>query len=254
MAQSPAWLSTAATLSDPPPAELRAASLLAAATLLYLGYHLAIRPAVVRRLFPRATTTDDGVRTAIGLWRKAVGVVLFGLVPGVAVALAWPGGLAACGLTFEHAPLSLAIGLGFAAVMAPLIALQTNKPEFLRLYPEVRLPFTPRIAAWNALGWAAFLVAYELFFRGFLVIALATEIGPWPALMASLFAYVLAHLDRFVGETLGTLVTGTIFGLVALETGSILAPVLAHLGVSLTTDTLAARARARLLARVPANA
>ena len=246
MAPSPVWLATAAPLSTPPPNEARAAWLLAGATVLYLGYHLAIRPAVVRRLFPRHATTDDGVRTAIGLWRKAVGVALFGLVPGFAAALAWPGGLAACGLALEHAPISLALGLGFAAVMAPLIALQTRKPAFLAHYPEVRLPFTRRVAAWNAVGWATFLVAYELFFRGLLVIALAREIGAWPALMASLFAYVLAHLDRFVGETLGTLVTGTLFGLVALETGSILGPIVAHLGVSLPSDTLAARARARL--------
>jgi membrane protease YdiL (CAAX protease family) len=97
------------------------------------------------------------------------------------------------------------------------------------------------VAAWNALAWAAYLFGYELFFRGILVLALGAEIGALPALAVSLMGYVFVHLDRYIGETVGTVVTGTLFGVVALETGSLLAPFVAHLGVALAADHLAAR-------------
>ena len=217
-----------------------AVAIMVAATVLYLAYDLAIGRKVVARLFPSAAS-EEQLRTAVSFFRKAVGTVLLGLVPCIPAALLLPGGLAACGLSLDEAPRSLLLAGGFVLLMLPLLLVQSRRPMFLRNYPEVRVPFTRRIALWNALGWTTYLLAYELFFRGFLVLGLAPHIGPLPALAASLMAYVFVHLGRYPGEVLGTLVTGSVFGLVALDTGSILMPFLAHLGVALTSDTLAAR-------------
>jgi|GEM_PF-1700230 len=225
--------------------ELRVAVVLSAATLLYLVYHLAISRLFVTRLFRARTTNDADLRTTTSFFRKAVGAFLFGLVPAVALGLAWPGGLAACGFSFTDAPRSLLYALGFIALMVPLIASQARKPSFRQHYPEVRRPFTRRVATWNALAWVAYLVGYEFFFRGVLVIALAPLVGPLPALTLSLMAYVFVQLDRYAGETLGTLFTGSLFGVVALVTGSILMPVVAHVGVALLTDHLAGHFAAR---------
>jgi membrane protease YdiL (CAAX protease family) len=226
--------------SNPSEPELRAAVLYAVATVLYLAYHLAVSRDVVARLFPRRTAEAE-LRTTVSFFRKGLGTVLFGVVPAIAIALAWPGGLARCGMTLAEAPRSLAYAAAFVIAVLPLVWSQSKKPAFRRHYPEVRIPFTPRVAGWNALAWTTYLVAYELFFRGILVLGLAPEIGALPALAISLMAYVFVHLGRYPGETVGSLVTGTLFSLVALETGSLLMPVVAHLGVALGSDHLAAR-------------
>lgn len=222
------------------PSHAYAVGLMVSATVLYLAYDLVIHRRVAARLFPRCDT-EDSLRTAISFFRKTAGALLLGLVPAIPAALLLPGGLEACGLSLRDAPRSILYAALFLAPMVPLLLVQTRKAAFRAHYPEARIPFTPRVALWNALGWAVYLLAYELFFRGFLVLGLAPHIGPLPALAASLMAYVFVHLGRYPGETVGTLVTGSVFGLVALDTGSILMPFLAHLGVALLTDSLAAR-------------
>ena len=221
--------------------DARVAIVLVAATLLYLAYHLAIAPAVVTRLFPERTTTEPELRTTVAFFRKAVGSALFGVLPAIAIASAWPGGLAACGVSLVEAPRSLLYALAFIALMVPLLLMQTRKPSFRQHYPEVRRPLIGPLAAHNAVAWAAYLVGYEFFFRGVLVLGLAPIIGPLPALTLSLMGYVFVHLGRYAGETIGTLFTGTLFGIVALETGSILMPIAAHLGMALLSDHLAGR-------------
>jgi membrane protease YdiL (CAAX protease family) len=218
--------------------------ILLTATLLYVAYHLVIQKDLVIRLFP-GQASEEELRTTVSFFRKAAGAVLLGLVPAIPAALFLPGGLEACGLSLRDAPRSLLLAAGFVALSSPLLVLQAKKPAFRQHYPEVRLPFSARIAARNALAWAAFLLAYELFFRGFLVLGLAPHLGRLPALAVSLMGYVFVHLGKYTGELLGTFVSGTVFGLVALETGSILGPFLAHLGVALLTDTLASRPAGR---------
>lgn len=224
----------------PSDGEVRVLVLIGATTILYLAYHLGIRRSFVARLLP-GPPDEDALRTRVSFFRKGLGTVLLGVVPAIGIAAAWPGGLSRCGLTLDEAPRSLALAALFIALSALPILSQAKKPSYRLHYPEVRMPFTPRIATWNALAWIAFLIAYELFFRGILVLGLAAELGPLPALAISLMAYVFVHLDRYVGETLGTLVSGTVFSLVALDTGSLLMPIVAHLGVALLSDHLAAR-------------
>jgi membrane protease YdiL (CAAX protease family) len=237
---------------------LRTVALLAGATTLYLAYHLAISKPSVSRLFaarlatlerPAATrpalSSSDALSTITSWFRKALGVVLLGLLPAVPMALSTPAGLHALGLNLDHLDQSL-LWTGVAlAVFLPVIALSSRGPAHRQAYPEVRLPFTPRIATWNAGAWAAFLLAYELFFRGFMLLGLAPLLGPEVALAVTTMAYVFVHLDKFAGEVLGTIFTGIGFGLVTLETGSILMPFLAHLAVAVTNDTLASRPRPR---------
>lgn len=230
---------------------LRTVALLAGATLLYLAYHLTISKASVSRLFAARlaalspTLTElEALSTVTAWFRKALGVALLGLIPALPMALTTPSGLGSLGLNLDHLDQSL-LWTGIALlVFLPIVALSSRGPAHRQAYPEVRLSFTPRIAAWNAGAWAAFLLAYELFFRGFMLLGLAPLLGPEVALTVTTMAYVFVHLDKFTGEVLGTIFTGVGFGLVTLQTGSILMPFLAHLAVAVTNDTLASRPRA----------
>lgn len=232
------------SLWSPPPAELGAAVVLGAATLALLVNHLATAPAAVRALYPevRARLGDgDALSTRTAWHRKLFGgpwLLAVALVVGQALSLP-------LGLGLDRLEVSLLwVGVPYAALV-PVLIVQSRKAAFQALYPEVRTPFTPRTRLRNAGAWLVFLVGYELFFRGLLVLGLATLIGPWPALAASLVPYVAVHLHKYPGEAVGSVFTGVGFSLVALETHSLLMPILLHWLMAVTSDELAARARAK---------
>jgi len=230
-----------------PDAQLVAAILLGVSTVVYTAYHLVIAASSVRRIFPGSTSTDADLSTRTAWFRKTLGAILF---TGVSLGLGLGFGLP-LGLTLQHLDVSLLwTALPYAALL-PILWSQSRKPSFQNHYPEVRRPFDSRTRTLNALAWTAYLIGYELFFRGLLVIALAPLIGPWPAVMASLMGYVFAHLHKYPGEAIGSLFTGLGFSLVALETQSLVQPIVLHVLLALTTDELTSRARARA-AQVPA--
>ena len=53
--------------------------------------------------------------------------------------------------------------------------------------------------------------------------------------------YTWAHLPKAAGETLGCIFMGVVFGATALATGSILAPVLVHIAIAVSTERFTIR-------------
>lgn len=232
--------------SQPLAPESSAAVVVCAATLAWVAYHFATTPAFVRRLHPEADT-PDALSTATAWHRKLFGALLFTAVAlGCAIAFDLP-----LGLNHDALGLSLLWTLGPFAVLAPLIALTARRPAFHAHYPEVRAPLTGPTRLANAAAWLVFLFGYELFFRGLLVLGLATLIGPLPATATSLMLYVVTHLHKHPGEALGSFFMGLLFSYVALETRSLVMPVALHLLIAVTTDELASRARLRHPASLP---
>jgi membrane protease YdiL (CAAX protease family) len=231
------WTLASAHWTQTTPDQAAAAFVLGLATLAWMAYHFAISPAFVRRLHPDATTAD-ALSTATAWHRKLIGGPLFAataLACGVAFDLP-------LGLTHDELGTSLLWTVGALLVVAPIVWLQAKKPSFRSHYPEVRTPFTNHTRLTNAAAWLAFLFGYELFFRGLLVLGLASLIGPLPALAASMVAYVITHLHKYPGEAFGSIATGLLFAGVALETGSLVMPVALHTLIAVTSDELAARA------------
>ena len=74
-------------------------------------------------------------------------------------------------------------------------------------------------------------VAEEVFFRGFLVGALGRAWSGPIALVASSAIFAALHFD--IGSMIPFALVGLVFGALYLRTGSIAAPVLAHLGFNL---------------------
>jgi membrane protease YdiL (CAAX protease family) len=183
-----------------------------------------------------------------GWWRRAIGIPTLGLGAFGPVLLLDLPELSGLGLRGGDLGLTLGLSVGIVAALVPLLYLQSRRPGFLRHYPEVRLDaWRPRDHALNALSWTSYLFIYEFFFRGFLLLGLAAVIEPALALALVTMIYAAVHIDRYPGELFGTLVSGLGFGAIALETGSILVPWLAHTGLAVTTDFLAARAAAKAL-------
>ena len=127
-------------------------------------------------------------------------------------------------------------------VLMPVVALAARSPRHREAYPEDRRPSWDRRGELaNAAGWAAYLVGYEAFFRGLLLLTLARAYGPWPALALMTAIYAAQHLPRPPGEGLGTLPMGFVFGLATLTSGSVWPAIVGHIVIAVTSDTVAIR-------------
>lgn len=133
----------------------------------------------------------------------------------------------------------LVVGL---VVVLPVVALSAKSPAMQRRYPEIRVGVWSRALAVRSLGASAiYLLGYELFFRGLLTFGLVAVLGVWPGLSAMTAIYVVAHLRKDASETFACIPMGYVFGLMALQTGSIVAPWLLHVALAWTNEVITAR-------------
>jgi len=138
----------------------------------------------------------------------------------------------------EWLPLTLAL-----SALAYAIGRYSRKSEADKAsYPQ----FLPK--RWNAaalllevLSWAAYLVAYEFAFRGYLLIAVL-PLGTSAAVAVTTALYAVAHLSKSSKEAVGALVFGVVASVLALRYDSFLPAFLAHLAIALGNDRGAYRA------------
>ena len=89
-------------------------------------------------------------------------------------------------------------------------------------------------------GMAVILLATELIYRGWLVMATSERLGRWSALVAAV-PYALAHVGKPVEEVVFSFFAGIAFGLADLEARSIVPSFASHLLGSVLFDALALR-------------
>lgn len=216
-----------------PPADLPLAALLITLAALFALHHY--------RAHPDRLRARHGLDLAAAVHRsRLAGVLLLGLAPALVAHLL--GHPITPPLALPH-PAATALGaLALTALALPAVALAARRPDFTDHYPPIRdRPWTRRLALHSALTWAAYLIAYEYFFRGLLLSALAARLDPWTAIALTTLAYVFAHLPKPGRETAGTVPMGVAFAAVTLATGSIWAAVVSHWLIANTSDLLAAR-------------
>lgn len=228
----------------------------------------------LRSLFPQVVgmTRDEG-RTAIALLaaivlttvhRQACGVdtlammsfldtetarawtyhsctmLLFGLVPLALIFLFWKQQpITRFGVTLGD----WKFGLAAVGVLLPVIAVAfllpaADMPDMQAVYP---VDHNASRSVADFLPYAAgrillFYVAWEFFFRGFLLFGLREALGDIPALLVSVMPSVLWHIGYPTGELYSSIAGGIIFAWLALRTGSILWPLLLHAGIGMVTD------------------
>lgn len=196
----------------------------------------------------RAWAETDGPETELGAARfqRLGGVVLLGVVPVAIGALGLGASPAELGLGAPDPLRSAAWIGGTLALVLPVVGLAARGEAHAEHYPEMRLAtWTPAARLTNAWTWALYLLAYETFFRGFVLGGLVEGFGVWPGLAAMTALYVLSHLPKGAGETFGCLGMGMVFGVMTLDTGGVWAAWLTHLAIALTSDTVAIAAAAR---------
>lgn len=134
-------------------------------------------------------------------------------------------------------------GLSLAAIFIPLVILPLSwyaaqLPAVRGEYPLAKVLFTRGPLYWQySLAYILFYyLTWEFYFRGFLLFGLAKVYGPTAAILIQTISSCLIHLGKPEGETLGSIVAGIFFGLLALRTGSIWYGWLIHFSLGVLTD------------------
>ena len=160
------------------------------------------------------------------------GAVVEGSLTGLAVVLAW---LFHCPLWSELSGGAWAVGLGLLGALPMLIALAATCHSSWGPLREIRelleTRFLPLFASWSvaqlALISALAGLGEELLFRGVLQGGLTPRVGLPLAMVISNIIFGACHLLTRTYGLMAALM-GAYFGMLWLQTGSLLTPVVAH--------------------------
>jgi uncharacterized protein len=175
--------------------------------------------------------------------QRLVGAFLLGVIP-LVVIIYFLGG---CPLALGFQPPKNLTGAVLfvtilAAIIVPFIFLNSKNPEHLKHYPEIRTKlWTKKKWLANAGTWIVYLVAYEFFIRGFLLLTLVEHYGPWPGLFMMTSFYVAIHLPKGPTEAIVCLPMGLAFGLSAVLLESVFPAVCLHAIISISNATFTLR-------------
>ena len=142
------------------------------------------------------------------------------------------------GLRFAGAQREFGIALCLYLALLPVLVYVASTPTFQKKYPLLQAAETDVLLFW--LYEAAFLVkwvAWEFFFRGFLLFGLKKRFGE-SAILFSTLAFCLAHLGKPEAEVLASIAAGFVLCRLALDGKSIFPGVFLHFLVAGTMDFL----------------
>jgi membrane protease YdiL (CAAX protease family) len=172
------------------------------------------------------------------LWQFASFFVLCGAVPLLFLVLRLRRPLAATGFGLGDRRFGL---LACAAALPPVVLvawLSSRMPDVRAEYPLLRLLparhdlFPLHAAAYTLL----YYVAWEFFFRGFLLFPLRDAFGGAAAVLIQTTSSCLVHLGKPEGEMLGSIPFGILIGLLALRTRSFWYGFVLHAALGILTD------------------
>lgn len=148
--------------------------------------------------------------------------------PLVELGLGPPGGARALWLTLLAIPL----------VVGPIAWFGAKMPEVRAEYPMLHLLGSRPdfVLAYEAAYVLLYYVAWEFFFRGYLLFTLEGEYGGFAAVLIQTISSCLVHIGKPEGEILGSIPVGILFGVIALRTRSIWPTFLLHASLGVMTD------------------
>jgi hypothetical protein len=122
-------------------------------------------------------------------------------------------------------------------IMLPLIAAASSQPDFLSVYPKLKvITDLGEKLCWLhkllfELSYGSDFFTIELFFRGFLVLAFIKWAGKDAVLPMACF-YCTIHFGKPLGECISSYFGGILLGIVVYNTRSIFGGLMVHLGIA----------------------
>ena len=187
------------------------------------------------RLAPWLLLGNDP-QTAAVLYRFLSCLAVMGVLPAMIVKFVFRQRLADYGVRFGIPLRTVRALLLWAPVFLLAGYLASRIPAFQARYPLNRHAGASAGAfTLHALGYFAFYVGWEFYFRGFMLVGLRDSLGVVNALLVQVLASCLLHIGDPGLEAFGAILGGLLWGLLAVRTRSLLAGLLQHslLGISL---------------------
>lgn len=202
---------------------------LSAAVLVQIGYWYLGSPG--------PTLLNNAPRTLLSAVINIAWALLFLLVVPAALLL-WRGDLGRTSFAFGNWRIGLPLTAGLGVVLAGVIYLGSGDVALQQTYPWAGT--WPGMSVWHFAAWAGlyalYYVAFEFFYRGFVIVVLEPHWGLIAAVWTQVLLSTLIHVGKPLTETLAAFPAGFLFAFVALRTRSLLWPVLLHLVIGLVTD------------------
>jgi membrane protease YdiL (CAAX protease family) len=155
-------------------------------------------------------------------------VCLF-IVPVAVIRLAWREPLGWYGLSLGQVRIGLRYLGGFAAVALPALLVASRLPSihsFYPRYPWARQSLGALLA--SEAGWLVYFLAWEFFFRGFLLFTMLRRFPPAVAVAVQTVPFAMMHFPKPELEAMASIVAGVALGTMAYRSRSCLGPWLLH--------------------------
>ena len=123
-------------------------------------------------------------------------------------------------------------------IVVPIIYFSSQMPDVRSEYPLAKSFLTNQqgLFTYELAYVLLYYVAWEFFFRGFLLFGLRERFGDVNAILIQTISSCLVHIDKPEGEIIGSIVVGILFGMIALRSKSIWYVFLIHISIGVLTD------------------
>ncbi len=132
----------------------------------------------------------------------------------------------------------LAAALGITFLVLPMAYIGAKMPDVQAEYPLCKdLCTNSRLIFWYYLSYAGlYYLAWEFYFRGYLLFGLAEKFGALNAILIQTIPSCLVHIGKPQGELLGSIPFGIALGFLAIRTGSFWYGFCIHVALGILTD------------------
>ena len=198
----------------------------------YHGY-----PEYFYTYFPQFTGQPDGDLYARA-WQFIVFFVLMFVVPVLYIKLVMKRPLSDFGFDLGDIKWGSKWLITIPLLVVPLIYISSKMPDIRAEYPLAKSLLSDQSHLFiYELGYIIFYyIAWEFFFRGFLLFGLKERFGAVNAILIQTISSCLVHIDKPEGEIIGSIVIGILFGMIALRSRSIWWVFLLHISIGVLTD------------------
>jgi membrane protease YdiL (CAAX protease family) len=198
----------------------------------YHGY-----PEYFYNYFPKYLNMPNGDLYA-RFWQFLIFFVLMFLIPSVYVKFIMKRPLSDFGISWGDVKWGVKWLIAIPLVIVPVIFLSSKMPEIRDEYPLAKSLIVNRsyILLYEFSYIVFYYVAWEFFFRGFLLFGLKERFGGFNAVLIQTISSCLVHIDKPEGEIVGSIFIGILFGLIALRSRSVWYVFALHISIGVLTD------------------
>lgn len=167
------------------------------------------------------------------LFQRITGIFLFGIIPSIIV-------ISVSGFEFFNMSVdkeTLFWILVLSLLILPVNYINSKSPDNLAQYPQIRNDsWSAGLVALSTLSWIAYLFAYEMLFRNFLLFSSLELLGYWPSIILNIGIYSIVHYPKGKKEAFGAIPFGFILCILTIRTGSFMIAFIAHVVLALSNE------------------